>query len=178
MASLPDKTALKNPRTISPFALNILIAEDNAVNQRLVCKILENSGHKVTVANNGQDALNAWELHNHRSSSEHSNSNSRFDLILMDIQMPIMGGVEATSAVRSKKQEIGGHIPIVALTANAMAGHREQYLAAGMDEYISKPIDKKKLFDVINQVIAKSKIAPSSESENMAIKPMIAWQRC
>jgi signal transduction histidine kinase/DNA-binding response OmpR family regulator len=108
-------------------ALDILIAEDNPVNQRLAIRLLEKRGHRVQLAVDGIQVLALLERHH-------------FDLILMDVQMPLMDGVEATLAIRRHEQETGGHIPIYAVTANAMKGDREHYLAVGMDGYLAKPI--------------------------------------
>jgi two-component system sensor histidine kinase/response regulator len=110
-----------------PRAMHILLAEDNSVNQRLATRLLEKRGHQVIVAGNGREALSALENH-------------AFDLILMDIQMPEMDGMEATAKIREKEELAGGHMPIVALTAHAMKGDEEMCLAAGMDDYLSKPI--------------------------------------
>ena len=108
-------------------SLRVLLAEDNPVNQTLATRILEKLGHKVQVVNDGRAALG-------RSQAE------EFDLILMDIQMPEMDGLEATKAIRAVEASTGKHIPIIAMTAHAMKGDREECLSAGMDEYLSKPI--------------------------------------
>jgi signal transduction histidine kinase/DNA-binding response OmpR family regulator len=114
--------------------LQILLAEDNAVNQRLAFRLLEKRGHSVAVASNGREVLELLEKQG-------------FDLVLMDVQMPEMDGLEATAAIRS--QENGAHIPIIAMTAHAIAGDRERCLAAGMDGYVSKPIRANELFEAI-----------------------------
>ncbi len=120
--------------------LRVLVAEDNPVNQKLAIKILEKRGHLVSVVSNGQEAIDV-------SKEEH------FDLILMDVQMPDLDGYEATGHIRNReKEEGGGHIPIVAMTAHAMKGDREQCLAAGMDDYVSKPIKVSELFTVIERL--------------------------
>ena len=116
--------------------LQILLAEDNAVNQRLAVRILEKWGHTLTVAGNGRKAVEAWE-------------SQTFDLILMDVQMPEMSGLEATAAIREREKVLGRRIRIIAMTAHAMEGDREKCLSAGMDHYVTKPIDQKKLFDAI-----------------------------
>lgn len=123
--------------------LRILLAEDNKVNQKLALKILEKAGHAVTVCENGLAALRRWEK-------------EKFDIILMDIQMPEMGGENATSHIRDREHGTSVHIPIVALTANAMEGDREKYLAMGMDGYVSKPIDRATLLRVIDTVFSKT----------------------
>jgi PAS domain S-box-containing protein len=120
--------------------LRILLAEDNAVNRRLAMRMLEKRGHTVVVANTGREALAALER-------------ETFDLVLMDVQMPDMDGFEATSAVREKENITGLHVPIVAMTAHAMVGDRERCLAAGMDEYVSKPVKAKDLFEAIRRLV-------------------------
>jgi CheY-like chemotaxis protein len=113
-----------------------LLAEDNLVNQKLALRLLEKYGHSAVVANNGREALKQLE-------------HERFDLVLMDVQMPEMDGFDVTAAIREKEQATGGHIPIIAMTAHVMQGDRERCLAAGMDGYVSKPIRPKDLFDTI-----------------------------
>jgi signal transduction histidine kinase/DNA-binding response OmpR family regulator len=130
-------------------SLRILVAEDNPVNQRLVARILEKEGHAVAVAANGREAVAAWQNHS-------------FDLILMDMQMPEMDGFQATFAIRRAEAASSLHIPIVALTAHAMSGYRERCLAAGMDDYLSKPIRKNDLLAVI------AKHAKESETFDLA----------
>ena len=110
----------------------ILVAEDNPTNQKLVLLLLEGRGHRVTMVNDGRQAV--------------SKATERvYDLILMDVQMPEMGGFEATAAIRRHERDAGGHTPIVAMTAHAMAGDRERCLAAGMDAYVSKPLRAEEL---------------------------------
>ncbi len=115
--------------------LHILVAEDNKVNQTLAKRLLEKQGHTVVVAGDGRQALQAFER-------------ERFDVILMDVQMPGMDGLEATAAIRAARSQI----PIIAMTAHAMAGDRERCLAAGMDDYISKPIHVEDLLTLISAV--------------------------
>ena len=116
--------------------LRILVAEDNSVNQRLAVRLLERRGHQAVIAADGQEALTKLET-------------EYFDLILMDVQMPTMDGLQATAAIRAGEQRSGKHIRIVALTANAMKGDREKYLAAGMDDYLAKPIRQPELDRVL-----------------------------
>ncbi|MBU2538689.1 MAG: response regulator [Proteobacteria bacterium] len=126
--------------TLPPLA--ILVAEDNLVNQRLAVRMLEKKGHAVHVANNGKEAVAAFER-------EH------FDLILMDIQMPEMDGFAATGLIRSLEKNTGKHMPIIALTAHAIHGYKEQCLEAGMDDYCVKPIQAKDLFQAMSGVLKK-----------------------
>lgn len=118
--------------------LRILLAEDNFVNQRLACRLLEKRGHSVTVVGNGAQVLARLEQ-------------EPFDLVLMDVQMPEMDGVEAAAAIRVREQETGLHVPIIAITAHAMEGDREKYLASGMDEYLPKPIRQQDLWNVVER---------------------------
>jgi CheY-like chemotaxis protein len=113
--------------------LKILLAEDSLVNQRLAVRLLEREGHSVTVVNNGLEAVNALEM-------------QEFDVVLMDIQMPVMDGFEATAAIRHNEKQRGTRVRIIALTAHAIGGYREQCLSAGMDGYISKPIRPDELY--------------------------------
>ncbi len=112
--------------------LKILLAEDNVINQRLATRLLQKDGHTVTLAANGQEALTALEQ-------------TSFDLVLMDVQMPGMDGLEAAGRIRAHEQLTGEHVPIIAMTAHAMKGDRERCLAAGMDDYVAKPIQVRDL---------------------------------
>jgi signal transduction histidine kinase len=123
--------------------LRILVAEDNPVNQRLVVRLLEKRGHTVAVANTGREALAIL-------------ARQPVDLILMDVQMPEMDGLEATAAIRAQERQSHGHLPIIALTAHAMEGDQERCLAAGMDGYVSKPIKSEALFAAIAQVVSRA----------------------
>ena len=122
----------------------ILLAEDNAVNRKLAIKLLEKAGCSVLTANNGTEALNILE----------QSGSGVFDVVLMDIQMPEMDGMEATAAIRNAEKSSGDHLPIIAMTANAMRGDRERYLDGGMDGYISKPIDSSGLLGEIEKCLA------------------------
>jgi len=126
--------------------LHVLLAEDNPVNQVVAVKMLERAGHKVTIANDGREAVELFER-------------ERFDVILMDVQMPILGGFEATRAIRAREQrrswayaDSWASTPIVALTAHAMAGDRERCLEAGMDDYLTKPLRADKLNALLDRV--------------------------
>ncbi|MBF0595151.1 MAG: PAS domain S-box protein [Candidatus Omnitrophica bacterium] len=124
--------------------LRILLAEDNLMNQKIAARILEKRGWEVVTVVNGREALEVV-------------GKSHFDLVLMDDQMPEMSGVEAMTIIRNEEKQTGLHIPIVAMTANAMAGDREKYLAQGMDGYISKPIDREALFQTIINLVQQRK---------------------
>jgi CheY-like chemotaxis protein len=106
-------------------------------------EILRLRGYAVTVAANGREALQAFD-------------HQRFDLILMDIQMPEMGGVEAAKLIRQREQQAGGHTPIIAVTAHAMKGDRERYLSAGMDGYVTKPLRRQRLYEEIDALIGQT----------------------
>ncbi len=123
-------------------ALDVLLAEDNPVNQRLATRLLEKRGHRVTIASNGQEAIDFLE---HR----------RFDLVLMDAQMPHLDGFEATRMIRKREEETGMHQEIVALTAHAMKGDRERCEAAGMDEYLAKPIRPEELDALLQKYMSR-----------------------
>jgi two-component system, sensor histidine kinase and response regulator len=122
--------------------LRVLLAEDNAVNQLVALRLLERFGHTVTVAANGKKAVEAWEK-------------GVFDAILMDVQMPEMNGWEATQAIREKERSLGQRIPIIAMTAHAMKGDDERCFAAGMDDYLTKPIRTEELMTVLEKVGAR-----------------------
>ncbi len=130
------------PCTANAIALHckrVLLAEDNAVNQKVAARLLEKSGHSVVVASNGMEALHALER-------------ERFDVILMDIQMPELDGIEATARIREREKHGSYRTPIIALTAHAMTGDRERCLTAGMDGYVSKPIQLEELVQAICEV--------------------------
>ncbi len=127
----------------------VLVAEDNKLNQLLARKILEREGFEVEIASNGLEAVQAFQ-------------NNNYAFILMDIQMPEMDGYETTRTIRALEQKSGGHIPIIALTASALDVARELCLKAGMDEYVSKPVDKDKLFTAIKIAISASRIKAGS----------------
>jgi two-component system, sensor histidine kinase and response regulator len=127
--------------------LHILVVDDNAVNQVLAVRLLEKRGHTVCVAGDGKQAL------------EHLDQ-GEYDLVLMDVQMPEMGGFEATAAIRAKERLTGAHMPIVAMTANTMKGDDELCIVNGMDAYVSKPLDVAKLLETIGRVSAGRASAP------------------
>ena len=129
----------------APEGHRILLVEDNAVNQRVAISLLEKMGHSICVADNGKQALACWER-------------ERFDLILMDVQMPEMDGFSAATAIRGKELRTGEHVPIVAMTAHAMKGDRERCIAGGMDDYVTKPISRKTLGDAIERNLTQAAV--------------------
>jgi CheY-like chemotaxis protein len=134
----PSPAALPAPPvSVASRSLHVLVAEDNLVNQRLAVALLAKRGHRATVAGTGREVLAALDR-------------DVFDLVLMDIQMPEMGGLEATAEIRARERTRGGHLRIVAMTAHAMPGDRERCLAAGMDDYLTKPIDTRRLYAAID----------------------------
>jgi PAS domain S-box-containing protein len=136
----------------SPDSHRILVAEDNIVNQKVACRILEKLGYRVDVAADGEAAFRAW-------------SSGRYDLILMDCQMPLMDGYEATRKIRAR-EGAEEHIPIIALTAHAMKGADGECLSAGMDDYLSKPIDRERLQEALQRWLADE--PPDSEAAGLS----------
>ena len=134
----PAKKTLAPAPSHGHQSLRILLTEDNPVNRYVALRILEKEGHRVAMAASGVEALRALDRES-------------FDVILMDVQMPEMDGLEATAAIRTRERDAGGHIPIVAMTAHAMTGDRERCLAAGMDAYLSKPINSAELLELLRQ---------------------------
>jgi CheY-like chemotaxis protein len=132
----------------STTSLRVLLAEDGLVNQKVAVNLLERRGHRVTVANNGREALTALD-------------SESFDVVLMDVQMPAMDGFEATAIIREREKESGAHIPIIAMTAHAMKGDRERCLEAGMDGYIAKPIRARNLYETVEATAVKVCETPS-----------------
>jgi len=151
----PEDAGLEEPtaRPAPGRSLQILLAEDSLVNQKLAVALLERWGHTVTVVGNGREALAALGA-------------QTFELVLMDVQMPEMDGLEATAVIRTKEQRSGNHIPIIAMTAHALKGDRERCLAAGMDDYVAKPIRAKQLLQAIDGVLETSaaKVAPGPDT--------------
>ena len=146
---------IENNSSQEQFDLKILVAEDNPINQKLIKITLENMGINVVLSNNGLEAFNKYSI-----------APNSYDLIFMDIQMPVMDGVEATHEILEFEEEEGiKHTPIIALTANALKGDRERFLSEGMDEYLTKPIKKEELINIIKK-FAKEKIKSDILSEN------------
>jgi CheY-like chemotaxis protein len=143
LVSILDVPTVSPPPSLAaadgPVAsLRLLVAEDNAVNQMLMARLLERRGHRVTLVATGREALEALEK-------------ERYDLVFMDVQMPGMDGLEATAAIREKEDRDGTHLVVIALTAHAMKGDRERCLAAGMNDYLCKPIDAQELDDLLSR---------------------------
>src|SRR4029078_2648455 len=118
--------------------MRVLVAEDNVVNQRVASGLLRKRGHDVTGVGDGQGAVAAL-------------ADSTFDVVLMDVQMPVMDGFEATAEIRAREKTSGGHLRIIAMTAHAMAGDRDRCLRAGMDAYVSNPLNPRLLCAVVEQ---------------------------
>lgn len=136
--------------------LNLLLAEDNAVNQKLATRILEKLGHTVTIANNGIEAVQQWQ-------------NASFDAILMDVDMPQMNGYEATARIRELEQDSDARIRIVAMTAHAMQGAREICLSHGMDGYLSKPIDTEALWHELDNLAQQLEMSAPAEQPKLRV---------
>jgi len=131
--------------------LRVLVAEDGVVNQRLTVRLMEKRGHSAVVVSNGHEAVAAIE-------------SNTFDLVLMDVQMPEMDGLEATRIIRDRERSTGDHVPIVAITARAMKGDRQLCVAAGMDAYVSKPLRSDELFQAIDDAMRKRKTPPLDDA--------------
>jgi len=152
-----DQSAATTP------TLRVLLAEDGLVNQRVAVGLLEKRGHEVVLATNGREAVAALEK-------------DSFDVVLMDIQMPEMDGYEATAAIREKEQQTGEHMPIIAMTAAAMKGDREECLAAGMDGYIAKPVNADQLFETLERYASAGVVSVTDEQQRLRpriLKPKI-----
>lgn len=164
--SEPEKY-LENTTPVAPVnthpsparSLQVLVAEDNAVNRKLISALLQSYGHDLKLVENGQEALLALE-------------SQEFDLVLMDIQMPVLGGIAATKAIRESKKTYC-NIPIIALTANAMKGARETYLTAGMNGYVSKPINPEKLFASIDRLWNSSQAVKETVTRTLEGQPSL-----
>lgn len=152
--AIEKKSAEKNKKTMIRN-LNILLAEDNEINRRFTIRSLEKMGHQVKAVADGIAAMDTWKKQD-------------FDIILMDVQMPKMNGLEVTSQIRKLEKESGKHIPIIALTARAVSGDREKCLEAGMDEYLAKPIRSSDLEDIIETMIPGLPEEESNNEENVA----------
>jgi CheY-like chemotaxis protein/HPt (histidine-containing phosphotransfer) domain-containing protein len=147
----PSKVRVSSGRPVNERrrGVRILLVEDNPVNQAVALRLLEKQGHRVTVAGNGREALLVLA----------KTAAPGFDLVLMDVQMPVMDGFEATAAIRAEESKTRRHLPIIAMTAHAMKGDRERCLVAGMDFYISKPIRASDLLDLVEQCVGYASTA-------------------
>jgi PAS domain S-box-containing protein len=150
---LPESTAPPRPSSpqtpgSQPRTCRILLAEDNLINQKVALAILRQAGHEVVVVNNGREVLDLLE-------------SRPFDVVIMDGQMPVMDGFEATARIRQREQQVGGHLPVIAVTAHALRGDREHCLAAGMDGYVSKPVDPVQLLREIEACLDRTKAGDS-----------------
>jgi len=145
---VPEAARLDEEAERVASRFKILLTEDNLVNQRLALRLLRKMGHQVAVAQTGREALNALRL-------------EKFNLVLMDVQMPEMDGFEATKEIRNSEQGLQEHVPVIAMTAHAMSGDHESCLKAGMDDYIAKPINREELRQVIERVM-KARTEPVS----------------
>lgn len=131
----------------------VLVADDNSINRFLTRRLLERRGFEVTLAADGREALTAMD-------------NQNFEIVLMDIQMPELDGVEATRRIREKEKDSARHLPVIALTAYALRGDRQRFIAAGMDDYVSKPISPNELFEAIDRVLPNSESGSSDVHGN------------
>ncbi|WP_415878854.1 response regulator [Methylomonas sp. TEB] len=150
-----------------PRKLRILLAEDNPVNQYMAVVLLEERGHTVKVANNGQEVLDILA------------TDILFDLILMDVQMPVMDGFQATEAIRASERETGKHMRIIAMTAHALKGDRERCLAVGMDDYIAKPVQEQDLLAMVEcwNMAGTEQADNHSMASALLAEPALDWQQ-
>jgi len=125
--------------------LHVLVVDDNAVNQKVIAGMLQRQGHSTVAVSNGEQAVSA-------------HATGRFDLVLMDVQMPVMDGFAASRAIRKREAETGGHVPILALTAHALEGDRERCLEAGMDGHVAKPVRPQELIEQIHQATSQPQV--------------------
>ncbi len=146
--------------------LRVLLAEDSLVNQRLALGLLERHGHRVTIANNGREALDL-------------SAGGNFDVILMDVQMPELDGLQATRQIRQREEGGPRRVPIIAMTAHALKGDRERCLAAGMDEYVSKPVRERQLLTALRAVLGEDVPPPPAETPDAPLEPaadVLDWE--
>jgi signal transduction histidine kinase/CheY-like chemotaxis protein len=142
IASQLPETGTEKTTTFELPELDVLVVEDSVVNQRLAVGLLKKYGHRVTTANDGKEAVARL-------------ASASFDVVLMDVEMPEMDGLEATAVIRTQEQRTGRHVPIIAMTAHALQGDRERCIKAGMDDYVAKPIRGRQLFEAIAEVLRR-----------------------
>jgi CheY-like chemotaxis protein len=167
----PSSMSSLSPRNTP--SRHILLAEDSVVNQKVAVNMLTQRGHTVVVASNGQEVLDALER-------------EVFDLVLMDVQMPVMDGLESTAAIRVKERATGSHVPIIAMTAGAMQGDRERCLEAGMDDYLTKPIRAADLYQAVEadralpttepQAVVEAAMAEAAVRQGALARPPLDWE--
>jgi len=162
--SAPTPAVTPSNSAVQGKGLNILLAEDNRVNQVVATRVLAKMGHTITLANNGVEALSLLAA-------------CSFDLVLMDIQMPQMDGIAATKSIRTREMNTNSHLPIIAMTAHAMKGDRERCIEAGMDGYVSKPINIEDLEEAIAKIMHLTSTdsrgpSPEGHSEGSTRKPV------
>ena len=150
--------------------LHILLAEDNIINQQIAVEVLEAEGAKVSVANNGQEAIEYLIQHSRPDQSSH------VDLILMDLQMPVMDGITATQKIRAELKL--NTVPIIAMTANAMASDRDACLRAGMNDHLGKPFDAQHLIQLICQHTGQCDVANNQTAAQVAPSPAVSSEEC
>ncbi len=166
-SSLAARPLLTADSRMDGHGIKVLVAEDNLVNQKVIRNILEKAGFEIMLAANGREVINILEATNYFTPER---ENQPFDLILMDIQMPLMNGEETTQFIRAKEKSFHRCIPIVALTAHAMEGYRKRYIDCGMQDYVTKPIDKNALFGVLERHL--SQVARRTPEELASPPPM------
>jgi CheY-like chemotaxis protein/HPt (histidine-containing phosphotransfer) domain-containing protein len=160
-----DTAAVEAKHAFATMApLNILLAEDSLVNQKLARALLAKAGHQVVVADNGREAMAAFE-------------SQSFDLILMDVQMPEMDGLEATTAIRAVERRQGGSVPIIAMTAHVLPGDRERCLDAGMNGYIAKPVRAQQLYAAILRAVPSGSSTEDTAADCAAPREQLDWQQ-
>ncbi len=147
-----SKLIAQSQAFLATYGTHLLIVEDNVVNQRVATRMLEKLGCHVDVAVNGQEAIEAT-------------AHGTYDLVFMDCQMPVMGGYEATRSIRLREGRTGLHLPIIAMTANAMPGDREKCLDAGMDDYLSKPVDHDRLLTLLQKWLPERSLPSNTQAE-------------
>jgi PAS domain S-box-containing protein len=158
--AVPESPGIPPPGQISP--LRILLAEDSLVNQKVAVALLEKWGHTVTVVGDGREAITTAGSH-------------EFDLVLMDVQMPHVDGLQATATIRAREKQHGTRVPIIAMTAHALKGDRERCLEAGMDDYVAKPIHAKELYNTILALCGTPMAGESSSEEARSGEEHFDW---